>query len=416
MTEGGRSAVAPDQTEAWRQGALGALLTAEAVAFPAVTLVWLAVRGARSLDNLGVAALLVVMSVAPPLLRRAREAPYRLRALGAVFIPFAVCATLLVSEGPLPSIALGLSMTVVMAAILFGRGTALALVALVVLLTVVIAALVAAGVLQFHVEAVGLYRPRKWLQLAATFALLLGTLVSFVSYVVDHIGRQYHELHEAYDQLGQLHRRLEAGKEEERRDLARELHDELGQGLLVLKLWMAKSDRAAAQGEPAAQAAAVVDDLIGRVRRLSLNLRPPLLDDFGVERALETFLEAQAAASGLQARLKMVGMDAGRLPPEIEIVVFRVVQEAVTNVVRHAQARSVTIDVCRDSRGLTVSVRDDGRGLVIETAQRAAASGRHLGLVGIRERLRGYRGHLEIHAPRGGGTELTAHLPLAAAT
>jgi signal transduction histidine kinase len=400
--------VASARPEWWRQGALDALLTAEAVASPAVAFVWLVVRGRDLLDDLDVATALLVMALAPLVLRAMRRrASYQLRAWGAVFVPFAACLGLLVREGPLPTLALGLAMTVVMATVLFDRRTALALVALVALVTAAIAALVAQGTLHFPVEEVGLYRPRKWLQLALTFGLLLGALVSFVSYVVDHIRRQYRQLGDAYEQLGQLHRRLESGKEEERRGLARELHDDLGQGLLVLKLWMKKGDR-----PPAGEAAGVVDDLIARVRRLSLNLRPPLLDDCGVQRAVEAFLESQTAASGLRANLTVSGMDGDRLPADIEIVVFRVVQEAVTNVVRHAEAHSVAVDLRRDAQALTVTVIDDGRGLAPGAAARAAASGRHLGLVGIRERLRGYQGHLEI-GPRGeGGTELVARLPL----
>src|SRR4051794_34235250 len=225
--------------------------------------------GRDLLDDLDVAGALMVMAVAPHVVRAMRRTSYHRRAWGAVFVPFATCLALLVREGPLPTLALGLAMTVVMATVLFGRRTALGLVALVALVTAAIAVLVARGTLRFPVEEVGLYRPRKWLQLALTFALLLGALVSFVSYVVDHIRQQYRQLGDAYEQLGQLHRGLESGKEEERRGLARELHDDLGQGLLVLKLWMKRGERAADE------AAAVVDDLIARVRRLSLNLRPP---------------------------------------------------------------------------------------------------------------------------------------------
>src|SRR5205814_6806078 len=133
---------------------------------------------------------------------------------------------------------------------------------------------------------------------------------------------------------------------------------------------------------------ALIDDLIARVRKISVDLRPLLLDEIGLVSALRVYLEGQAAVSGLE-----ITLDADqrgrqeRLPADFEITCFRLVQESVTNALRHAGARRVEVRTLRGADRLLLSVRDDGR-CFSPTALDAAAARGHLGVVGMRERVR----------------------------
>jgi signal transduction histidine kinase len=193
---------------------------------------------------------------------------------------------------------------------------------------------------------------------------------------------------EAYEQLAAWHRRLELTKDEERRTLSRELHDELGQTLTALKLRLKVVPRVGPTAVPAAVASsiddalALVDSLIDRVRKISVDLRPPLLDELGLESALRAFVESQARASSTRWTLQATDLGQ-RLAPELEIACFRLVQEAVTNVLRHAGASSAAIRVSRQEDRLAISVLDDGCGLSSERLQACARGtprpGRHAG-------------------------------------
>lgn len=207
---------------------------------------------------------------------------------------------------------------------------------------------------------------------------------------------------EAYEQLSAWHRRLELSKDEERRLLSRELHDELGQSLTALKLRLKVLPRSTAA--PAASiddAVALVDGLIDRVRRISVDLRPPLLDELGLESALRAFVDGQARVSPTRFTLETRGL-ARRLSSELEIACFRLVQEAVTNVLRHARAARAAIRITRDDDQLIISVLDDGCGVTSAQAQARAKAG-HLGLVGMRERARALGGELNVTSPPGAG-------------
>ena len=203
---------------------------------------------------------------------------------------------------------------------------------------------------------------------------------------------------EAYEQLSAWHRRLELTKDEERRLLSRELHDELGQTLTALKLRL----KIALRGGPTAgsnvdDALALVDSLIDRVRKISVDLRPPLLDELGLESALRAFIDAQARVAPTRWTLETAGLT-HRLTPELEIACFRLVQEAVTNVQRHAHAIRAWVRIARQDEQLSIAVVDDGRGVTSEHAQARAKAG-HLGLVGMRERARALGGELSVSSP-----------------
>ena len=205
-------------------------------------------------------------------------------------------------------------------------------------------------------------------------------------------------------------RRVVEAQELERTRLARELHDETGQALTSILLGL-KSIRVADSEVDADRALADVRELIVQalqdVRRLAVELRPTALDDFGlvpaVERLAATFEERTAIRTALEANLP----DA-RLLPEIETVLYRVIQEALTNVVKHAGAERVSIVVAQRGDGIRVVVEDDGRGFQAGDVRHDA-----LGVVGMRERVALIGGTLEVESKPGAGTTLAAYVPLA---
>jgi signal transduction histidine kinase len=192
-------------------------------------------------------------------------------------------------------------------------------------------------------------------------------------------------------------RRVVAAQELERSRLARELHDETGQALTSILLGL-KSIRTASNEAEGDRALADVRELIVQalqdVRRLAVELRPTALDErTGIHTALQANLPYR------------------RLPPEIETVLYRVIQEALTNVVKHAGAERVSIVIAQRGDGIRVVVEDDGRGFVAEDVRQDA-----LGVVGMRERVALVGGTLDVESARGAGTTLAAFVPLARST
>jgi signal transduction histidine kinase len=223
------------------------------------------------------------------------------------------------------------------------------------------------------------------------------------------------ELGLAYERLRGLTRRLEAAKEEERRHIARELHDEMGPALtaVIINLQLLSETREPERATGRiADTIEVVDRLVERIRDLSLDLRPPLLDELGLMPALRAYLEAQAERSGLDIEIRGDAASDG-LPPELEIAAFRVVQEAVTNVIRHAQAGRVKVDVSRADGSLLVAVQDDGRGYDVRATLDAGA-GRALGLLGMQERVGMLGGEVHFESMPGRGSAVRARIPVAA--
>ena len=195
-------------------------------------------------------------------------------------------------------------------------------------------------------------------------------------------------------------------QEVERRKLARELHDEVGQTLTGLKLTLQTIPRVDEAGERIVWAESLVDGLMRQIRELSLNLRPSVLDDLGLLAALLWHIERYTAQTGVRVAFTHVGIDQ-RLPADIEIAAFRIVQEALTNVARHAGVRDARLWMRRDPQELSVIVEDDGRG-VVERKSGADSSG----LSGMRERATLLGGELIVDTLEAGGTRVTAILPL----
>jgi signal transduction histidine kinase len=196
-------------------------------------------------------------------------------------------------------------------------------------------------------------------------------------------------------------------EEAERRHIAKELHDEVGQSLTALKLRL----QVASADEQVVEARALVDELLTRVSNLSLDLRPAMLDDLGLLPALVWLFDRYTSQTRVQVQFAHAGLE-GRVSPVVETAAFRIVQEALTNVARHAAVQTVDVRVWRDGRALSVQIADAGAGFDVAAA---LAAGRSTGLSGMRERAAALGGKMEIESSREGGTRLTAELPLPAA-
>jgi signal transduction histidine kinase len=222
--------------------------------------------------------------------------------------------------------------------------------------------------------------------------------------------RMFDALRQSHARLQALSQRLVAVQESERRHIARELHDEIGQALTGLRLTLELVSRLP-PGDRAtrlAEAHAAVQDLIARVRSLSLDLRPAMLDDMGLLPALLWHFRRYTEQTGIAVDCKHRGLGE-RLPLEIETAAYRVVQEALTNVARHAGVATVDVRILATPEQLSVRVADTGRGFDPAAALRSPRSS---GLLGMQERVTLLGGALSITSEVGAGTQVLADLPL----
>lgn len=217
------------------------------------------------------------------------------------------------------------------------------------------------------------------------------------------------ELRRHRDRLAELSRQLLEAQENERRVLGRELHDQFGQMLTALKLTLDMASQLSPDLAEKKLAAAqkLTDDLIARVSRISLDLRPPMLDDLGLAPALLWHVNRFHEQSGIQVRFTHQGIQGRRFAPEIETAAYRVVQEALTNAARYAEAKGIRLEVQADSGELRIEVEDDGRGFDPQ-----AALEKNRGLNGMRERVLLTGGSFHIQSRPGEGTRLSIRLPL----
>jgi len=204
-------------------------------------------------------------------------------------------------------------------------------------------------------------------------------------------------------------RRIVGGQELERRRLARELHDETGQALTSILLGLRAVDEAGSTGDvqnAVAELRELVVATLQDVRRLAVQLRPKALDDFGLVPALERLVQTFSETSGINVDLE-AQLGEQRLPTEVETTIYRIVQEALTNVVKHAEARNVSILLVRRNGSATAVIEDDGRGFDPSTAPLDS-----LGLEGMRERAELHEGRLTVETAPGSGTTLVVEVPL----
>jgi signal transduction histidine kinase len=204
-------------------------------------------------------------------------------------------------------------------------------------------------------------------------------------------------------------RRVVAGQELERRRLARELHDETGQALTSILLGLRAVDEAGSSNDvrkAVSDLRELVVATLQDVRRLAVQLRPKALDDFGLVPALERLVQTFSETSGIDVDLE-AQLGEERLPTEVETTLYRIVQEALTNVVKHAEATRVSILLVHRNGSATAVIEDDGRGF--DPANAASDS---LGLQGMRERVELHDGRLNLEAAPGAGTTLVVEVPL----
>ncbi|HEY3859861.1 MAG TPA: PAS domain S-box protein [Gammaproteobacteria bacterium] len=216
------------------------------------------------------------------------------------------------------------------------------------------------------------------------------------------------------EELRNMSRRLGEAQETERRSIARELHDEVGQSLTATRINLRDLEQDA-QGGPFAErltdASNIISDLLSKVRQMSLDLHPSVLDDLGLAAALRWCVRTRTTGSKLEVRLDLPE-DLPRFDEMAEITLFRIFQESLSNALRHAQAKHLDARLHHSDGRLLLTVKDDGRGFDAEAARRTALSGKSLGLLGMQERARLAGGELTLISAPGKGTEVSVSLPV----
>jgi signal transduction histidine kinase len=203
-------------------------------------------------------------------------------------------------------------------------------------------------------------------------------------------------------------RQVVEAQELERKRLARELHDETGQALTSILLGLKDLEQSVEDDRGRAAVASLRELVVSTlqdVRRLAVELRPSALDDFGLVTALERLAETHGQKAGITVDLE-ANIGDERLPHDVETALYRIVQEALTNVTKHAEASRISIVLARKGNAATVVVEDDGKGFD------PGAGGAGLGLVGLRERVALLGGRLTVEASAGSGATIAAEVPL----
>ena len=218
------------------------------------------------------------------------------------------------------------------------------------------------------------------------------------------------ELNRTAARLRALSRRVVDLQETERREISRELHDEVGQTLTALKLLLQMAiQQTTSAGDRLQEALSIVDRLIVQVRTLTLDLRPPMLDDLGLRAALAWHVDRFSVQSGLQVQFRHNGIEQPLAPP-VATAAYRIVQEGLTNVARHARARTVDVHLVIEEGILAIRLVDDGQGFDVGAT---LATGTASGLAGMRERAEFLDGTFRVESVQGGGgTRLTATIPI----
>ena len=214
--------------------------------------------------------------------------------------------------------------------------------------------------------------------------------------------------------LSDLSRRMMLMQDEERRHIARELHDSAGQTLTILSMNLARVTEDIRQTDPelsqeVEESQQLVQQLSREIRTTSYLLHPPLLDESGLSPALHWYVRGLAERSGLDVRLE-IAEDFGRLSRDLELVIFRLVQESLTNIHRHSGSKSAQIQVLRDADIVSLAVQDQGKGITPEKLAEIHSRGSGVGIRGMRERARQFHGEMSIES-NGSGTRISVVFP-----
>jgi len=401
----------PDPLPSWRRETLLSMLGVAAVLAPAASVFGIA--GLPSPRPLADVLVILAAGAIMPLLRFVPIFSYAVRAATTMLVLFGAGVFVLARSGLSPGSVLLFAVSSLFGAMYFGRAVGYATIMVGAAAFGVVGALVTSGHIAPPAQVFSVYRFANWLRVGAVFALLATMLTSGVAFVIGRVEAGARDLRVAYERLGRLHLSLESAKEEERRFLAHELHDEFGQLLTALKLRIQLGARGVAPVD-GPDPIAVIDDLIARVRRMSGDLRPPLLDEVGLVPAVRAYLDMQSTLSGVAMSFEVSEPPEGAPATnrDVEITCFRIVQEAVTNAVRHAAPHGLCVRLERGKDHLALSVIDDGRGFDVGARLEGAAAAGHLGVIGMRERVRAQGGAFHLRSRPGAGTTVEAELPL----
>lgn len=263
-------------------------------------------------------------------------------------------------------------------------------------------------------EIIGLKGRRRWLEThAVPFRDPAGAVQALLGITRDvtETRRAEEQLRASRAALRSLATRQQDIREDERTRIAREIHDSLGQALTALKMQLAAAQDAASKESPALsrrlhETALTVDDLVKSVRRIASDLRPPILDQLGLPAALEWLAQDFTRRTSINCR-SAIGPTNGAITGEMATALFRIVQEALTNVVRHADATRVDINLGMQSGCVTLEINDDGGGIT----EAGTVGPGSLGILGMRERAAVLGGVLEVAPRQEGGTRVAAWFP-----
>jgi signal transduction histidine kinase len=210
------------------------------------------------------------------------------------------------------------------------------------------------------------------------------------------------------EQLRDLSNRLLQAQDQERRHIARELHDSAGQIVTVMGIYLARIGQEAKRNsspvlKDVEECQQLAQQLNKEIRTTSYLLYPPLLDEMGLQEALRWYIQGLKDRTGLEIKLN-VSEGFGRLPRDMELIVYRLVQECLTNIHRHSGSKTAAIDFVRDGDRFSLEIQDAGSGIPQEKLKLLQLQGGGVGIRGMRERIRQFGGRMDIHSSDGGTT------------
>jgi PAS domain S-box-containing protein len=219
------------------------------------------------------------------------------------------------------------------------------------------------------------------------------------------------------EQLRELSWQLLRTRDQERRHIARELHDSTSQSLALLNMNLSSLRKVSSGGNEEVrkkieECSSLAADVTSQIRTVSYLLHPPLLDELGLSSALKWFVEGFEQRSQVSVTLDIAN-EFGRLQPDLEIVLFRIVQESLANIHRHANCKSAFIRVSHKADGVSIEIQDDGSGIPSEKLAELRTQGSGVGIAGMRERVRKFDGALDIHSDKK-GTKISVTIPATA--
>ncbi len=245
-------------------------------------------------------------------------------------------------------------------------------------------------------------------------AIVINTDITDRKFAEEKQEKLLNQLVEAQNLMKTLSRSLIQVQEQERRNIARELHDEIGQSLTAIKIDMLnimRYTRSVKIQDQLKDSIQLVEESLNEVRELSLKLRPSILDDLGLLPAIRWYVDRQSQRTGIKGRVITKQIEEN-LSPEIQITCYRIVQEAITNIIKHADAGTFSVEFVKKSNDLHLWITDDGIGYDVSLARKKAINGQSSGVLGMQERAELVGGWLDIYSSPKKGTKVYAILPL----